>query len=79
MSRRGGTKRLVCPECGKKGVTWRPHRPDVAVCRYCRWEAVWDSWQDRKKLVALQRANPDVPPRHRGLAPPGPVRKEAAR
>lgn len=55
------TKRLVCPDCNKRGVTLRLSTFDWWGCRYCSWFAYTggDYESDARERVRLQQANPD--------------------
>jgi ribosomal protein L37AE/L43A len=53
---------LRCPDCGKKGVTYRMNRhDDVWMCRYCEWHAYGQGEDrcDRDNRRRLANANPD--------------------
>lgn len=59
---RGGTY-MVCPDCGKRGVSHRLASEDHYGCRYCLWSAFSDG-HDREDVVrrrALRLLNPDHP------------------
>lgn len=55
---------LLCPDCGKKGVTLRLRRngEDHYGCRYCPWYAFTldDFESDRINLARLAELNPGV-------------------
>lgn len=59
-----GARRLVCPECTKRGVTLRERNngEDHYGCRYCGWSAYTavDFESDAQGRNKLAEANPDV-------------------
>jgi hypothetical protein len=54
-------QRLVCPNCGRKGVTLRLGREDHFGCRYCDWYAFNDGLDepDVVNRSALAEMNPE--------------------
>lgn len=57
-------KRMRCPDCGKKGVTYRQgESDDYYGCRYCDFECYSHSREpyDVKRQQALAAVNPDHP------------------
>jgi ribosomal protein L37AE/L43A len=55
-----GEGRLVCPDCGRKGVTLRLGSEDWFVCRYCDWSACaqGNDRMDVERRSDLARFNP---------------------
>jgi hypothetical protein len=45
-------KFFYCPECGKKGVSFRLRNEDCWVCRYCQW-AIFDDDHDRLDRIGM--------------------------
>jgi len=57
-------KRMRCPDCGKKGVTYRQgESDDYYGCRYCDFECYKhsDLFYDTERRQALAAVNPDHP------------------
>jgi hypothetical protein len=53
----------VCPDCGKRGVTWRMRTrgEDHYGCRYCEWHAFTVGNEDAGELAKLDACNPARP------------------
>jgi ribosomal protein L37AE/L43A len=50
-----GEKLLVCPECLKKGVSYRMNRSeDVWQCKYCEWYA-FATGHDKPDVINRRR------------------------